>query len=356
MGESGLLLASPLKERVFTFFEPRSERVEFGAETVREALGFLDETALPQPSSEGPNGDLTRVVETIATVAWSDLASSFSLWCHRMVLEYLWQAAPDSAPRSSILPRVSRSELLGSTGLAAAMAYYVSGAPLPITWRREKNEIVLDGRVSWASNLFVPEFVLVTAAANAEDGRAVIVAIPGSLANVCVQPYPQLLALQSTGSSSVIISGARLQSDCVISDDLAGFIKRVRPTFLLLQISFCFGLAQRALAEAGGVLSGVAEVLSSDFEGLRDSAAELTRCVRSSIQRRYEIPMRDLVQLRLDCARLATAAVSLEAKVVGGRGYVHDSPTARRLREAAFLPIQAPTEGQLRWELSRYAS
>ena len=25
---------------------------------------------------------------------------------------------------------------------------------------------------------------------------------------------------------------------------------------------------------------------------------------------------------------------------------------ARRLREAAFLPVQAPTEGQLRWELS----
>jgi alkylation response protein AidB-like acyl-CoA dehydrogenase len=66
-------------------------------------------------------------------------------------------------------------------------------------------------------------------------------------------------------------------------------------------------------------------------------------------------PERELVQLRLDCAHLATATTALEAKVVGGRGYVTTSPTARRLREAAFLPIQAPTEGQLRWELSHSA-
>jgi alkylation response protein AidB-like acyl-CoA dehydrogenase len=66
-------------------------------------------------------------------------------------------------------------------------------------------------------------------------------------------------------------------------------------------------------------------------------------------------PERELVRLRLDYARLATATIGLEAKVVGGRGYVTTSPTARRLREATFLPIQAPTEGQLWWELAHSA-
>ena len=66
-------------------------------------------------------------------------------------------------------------------------------------------------------------------------------------------------------------------------------------------------------------------------------------------------PERELVRLRLECARLATATTALEAKVVGGRAYVTTHPTARRLREAAFLPIQAPTEGQLRWELAHSA-
>ena len=39
---------------------------------------------------------------------------------------------------------------------------------------------------------------------------------------------------------------------------------------------------------------------------------------------------------------------------MGGAGYVAKSPTARRLREASFLPVQSPTEGHLRYELSKY--
>ena len=46
-------------------------------------------------------------------------------------------------------------------------------------------------------------------------------------------------------------------------------------------------------------------------------------------------------------------ATRIEATVRGGTGYLAASAVSRRLREAAFLPIQAPTEGQLRWELSR---
>ena len=60
-----------------------------------------------------------------------------------------------------------------------------------------------------------------------------------------------------------------------------------------------------------------------------------------------------VVAIRLDAARLAGAATRLESKVMGGAGYASGSATARRLREAAFLPIQSPTEGQLQWELSR---
>jgi len=47
--------------------------------------------------------------------------------------------------------------------------------------------------------------------------------------------------------------------------------------------------------------------------------------------------------------------VATEAKVLGGRGFLATSGTARRLREVAFLPIQSPTEAQLLTELSRGA-
>ncbi len=356
MSRTDLLLEPTLREQVAGFFEPRAEAIDAGCASIREGLAFLNAGVLAIAEKDGqPNADLGRVAETIATVAYSDMSSAFSLWCHRMVMEYLSWAPAGSLPRATALPRLTRTELLGSTALASAMANYLGQAPLPIVAQREGESVVLNGRVSWASNLFPPDFLMVTAA-SVNDDRRFIVAIPGDAAGLCVDPYPRLLALQATGSSSVMLRDVRLGLEWIVTDDFESFIKGVRPTFLLLQSSFCWGLAHRALTEACQALRGVNEIFQSDLEALELRSKRLANLIRAGLSdHQRTIPIRDLVQLRLDCAQLATAAVALEAKAIGGRGYVHISPTARRLREATFLPIQAPTEGQLRWELSRYA-
>jgi hypothetical protein len=59
----------------------------------------------------------------------------------------------------------------------------------------------------------------------------------------------------------------------------------------------------------------------------------------------------DLARLRLAALDVAAEAVRLESAVAGGSGYLAASDTARRVREAAFLPVQAPTYGQLRREI-----
>ena len=64
-------------------------------------------------------------------------------------------------------------------------------------------------------------------------------------------------------------------------------------------------------------------------------------------------PLRPALQLRLDVAHLATRATQLELAARGGAGYSAVSATARRVREALFLPVQSPTEVQLQWELQQ---
>jgi len=66
--------------------------------------------------------------------------------------------------------------------------------------------------------------------------------------------------------------------------------------------------------------------------------------------------MHGLVAFRLEGSDIAVAATRLEAMLCGGAGYVASSATTRRFRESAFLPIQSPSEGQLRWELEKYKS
>ena len=63
-------------------------------------------------------------------------------------------------------------------------------------------------------------------------------------------------------------------------------------------------------------------------------------------------PTPAVVAHRLEMARMAQLAVDVELRVAGGDDRA-SSPTERRLREAAFLPIQSPTEGHLLFELER---
>jgi alkylation response protein AidB-like acyl-CoA dehydrogenase len=349
-----LFLDPTLQAQVHAFFEPRAAVVDAGQAAIRDGIAFLSRQVLPPPlAGEHPNADLRRVAGTIAAIAWSDMSTAFSLWCHRMVLEYVGQAPAGSPPLDEVRRRLRNVDWLGSTALAPAMAHYVSGAPLPLTWRREGGRIVLNGRVPWASNLFRPDFFQVAAAAHTETGEVIVVGMPGEVAGPCVDAYPALLALQSTASASLTYRDVRLDPAWIITHDFRPFIRAIRPIFLLLQSSFCWGLAQRALAEARTALKGVNESLRGDLDALAAESERLRAFFSHNLDARGAgTPERELVRLRLECARLATATTALEAKVVGGRAYVTTTPTARRLREAAFLPIQAPTEGQLRWELA----
>jgi len=88
-------------------------------------------------------------------------------------------------------------------------------------------------------------------------------------------------------------------------------------------------------------------LILTEYQSLREELIRL-----ASEPERAE--RRDLLSLRLGVSHFATIATHFELQVVGGAGYVASSPTARRLREASFLPVQSPTEGHLRFELSKY--
>jgi alkylation response protein AidB-like acyl-CoA dehydrogenase len=318
-----------------------------------------------------PGGPLARardeeaadaIARVIATVATVDMSLAFSLWAHQMVLTYV-EEADDAAMRGVWGERLQTAEVVGSTALAAAMACRVMGAPLPIKASERAGEFELVGHIAWASNLFRAEFLLVTATKLPGHGRA-IVALRGGNPGIHIAPFPDLLDLQETASSSIRLGGARVRREDVIAVDFESFIDRVRPRFLLWQASFCWGLAARSLLEAAPrVRGGITEVFAPDHEDLtteldrieREIVGALTadEALRAASSTVAPPSIREVVKLRLDAAQLSGAATRLEAKVVGGRGYVVQSPTARRQREAAFLPIQSPTEGQLRWELSR---
>lgn len=326
-----------LLERV----EQRAPALDRGDDDVRPALrelAALDLLALG--TGPGRAGELPDVVSLVEELGARCLATAFSVWAHRMVIDYLAHTRADD------LGALARAERFGSTGLAPALRELAGFGPVPLVARRDGAGLRVDGPVSWASNLFPGTLLVVPVRVADDDGRAVV-AIDVDAPGVTVHPPPHLLAMNATASSSLTLSDVAVAPERVLTGDLPAFVGACRPRLMLVQSAFCLGLARRSVAEVRPRLEGVAASLAPWAEEVGAAVASTRERLAVIAARPTGAGPRDQAALRHEAARLAGEATRLEAAVVGGAGYVADSPTARRLREAAFLPVQAPTEALL---------
>lgn len=322
----------------------RARAIDEAETTPFETLRELGQRGLLDLGLGG--GDLRGQAAVVFDLAVECTATAFSLWGHRSGLEYL------DTVGAPIPQQLRTGEVPVCSAMAPAFKAAAGIGEIPVTLTRDGDRLVLDGTVPWASNLY-PEALVILPVVR-EDGRTAIVRTRVAAHGVSVRPLENLMALNATASGILRLEGVEIDAEQdVLTDDVPGFLAAVRGPFLLLQASFCLGLSAAALTSARENLGGVGEMFRKDLD---DAVAEQQRLrtdlVRLAREPRAAAP-RQLLQLRLDAALLTGEATRLESKIVGGRGYALTSPTGRRAREAAFLPVQSPTEGHLRWELRR---
>jgi alkylation response protein AidB-like acyl-CoA dehydrogenase len=335
-------------EEVAAWFRDGAAAVDRGEREVRDGLRWLGERDLVAPTGAG----LPHAVDLVERIAGECLSSAFSLWAHRMVIEYVSLAAPGGA----VLDELRAGRAVGSTAMAPALRDVAGLEPVPVLARRDGSGLRLSGPIRWASNLFDDAVVVLPVRlADADPAGRAVVRLRLSDPGVRVDRRPELLALNGTASSSARLDDVVVPAEAVLSTDLRGFVGAIRPAFLLLQSAFCAGLALRSVHEAGRHTSGPNAELAGDLAALVARAESVHRRLHTAAADPTTVGHAELLQLRLDAADTASAATRIEATVRGGAGYLAASDVSRRLREGAFLPIQAPTEGQLRWELSRCA-
>lgn len=302
----------------------------------------------------GTSRDVTASADLIADVAEECVSQAFSLWAHRMVLEYV--ARGQRSDRSeSLLADLRAGRRVGSTAMAAGLKHLAGISDLDIAAERIPGGWSLTGRIPWASNL-MPGSVFVLPAQTAA-GAALVAWADTDAEGVLVRPATGLLALDATASGFVQLDGLRIADDQVLSHDLAGFARGFRPTFLVLQTAFCAGLIRRSLQESRALLNrSENRAFQEDFQELVtqvDQFLATWRELARDITQSHPVPY---LKLRLEATGLAGRVTRLEATLAGGRGYQTATGASRRFREAAFLPVQSPSEGQLRWELASLAS
>lgn len=307
--------------------------------------GLLD---LGVSENHGTHLDQVRI---IAELSGACMTTAFSAWAHRMTVEYLVRHGGES--NTDVAAAVLSGDRPGSTAMAASLRAASGQNELTVTLTADDDGVLrANGFISWASNLY-DNAVVVTGMLF--DGERRIVAFDVNEDGVEVLPAEGLLALDASKSGAIRLTNVRVDSRRIFDVDFDSFVAAIRPTLLTFQSAFCVGLAAASLA-AIHELSGVAVSLAEPLADRRADLARISNEVENIalwLDNRSGQAPHHVVKVRLDAAHLATAATQLELAIRGGQAYGAKTPTARRVREALFLPVQSPTEAQLQWELQQ---
>jgi alkylation response protein AidB-like acyl-CoA dehydrogenase len=296
------------------------------------------------------NRALPTMAAVIAELAGHCLSTAFSVWAHRMTIEYLTEAATPWSRGASA--NLIAGDALGVTGMASAFKDAAGCGTLDLAATPAGQGYRLTGTLRWASNLY-SDSVMVTAA-QTDTGEKLVAALPLATSGVTIGNHFDLLAMGSTASSFLKLDDVYVGDDQILSRDIESFLTGVRPTFLVLQSAMCVGLARRCLDEVEPSLSGVNSAFAVEFGSLSAELAGIEAQVTSfaaAVGGPTTPAKRDLLTLRLAAADVVSAAAALEIRTAGGKGYARRTDASRRFREAAFIPVQSPSEAQLRWEL-----
>lgn len=295
--------------------------------------------------------DLLTSARLIRELSRNDLSVGFTTWAHRMTLEYLRRAG--TAGALGIAKELETGTRPGVTGMAAAFKEFAGCGEIELHAVAVDAGYRISGKLNWASNLY--EDAVLVSAARTGDGERVLFVVEGSQQGVTFGSPFGLLGLNATASAWVELEDVFVPEGQILTHDFDSFIKGVRPVFVVLQIAECLGVAEAAVAAASTRLTGVNATFAEDVDAaFRDieyiAARQEDIIARIGVE---EISPVELLELRLDAAAAAVAASGIEVRVAGGAGYAKNSPASRRFREASFIPVQSPSESQLRWELAR---
>ena len=322
----------------------KAKAVDAGTEDARYILPILAEAGLLDT-------DLLTAARTVRETSRRDLSVGFTIWAHLMTQTYLANA---NKPAASAVEQSLRSGARpGITGMAAAFKEFAGCGEIELAATPVEGGYQVTGKLNWASNLY-DDAVLVTAVRTDDGDRLLIFVESGAEGLTFGKPFG-LLGLNATASAWVSLENVFVPESQVLTHDFDAFILQVRPTFVVLQIAECIGVAEAAIAAASERLFGVNATFADEVQDIAAKVSDIIVRQENIITRvgNSDISPVELLELRLEAAEVAVAAANIEVRVAGGAGYAKSSPASRRFREAAFIPVQSPSEAQLRWELER---
>lgn len=167
------------------------------------------------------------------------MTTGFTLWCHLAALTFLRHCDSDYL-RNKLLPQLEQGIVLGGTGLSNPMKFYAGLDKLNLLAKRQSDGFTVSGTLPMVSNLGDDHWFGIVFD-NGEGGRAMAF-VPCTLEGLTRKEQVGYLGLNGSATYACRFDNAHVPTEWIVSEHADQFVERIRPTFLLYQISLGLGI------------------------------------------------------------------------------------------------------------------
>ncbi|MDR7330665.1 acyl-CoA dehydrogenase family protein [Corynebacterium guangdongense] len=297
--------------------------------------------------------DVKTSVNVIRELSREDLSVGFTTWATFSTYTFLVSAG--TAYGDAQASKLVEEARPGVTGMAGSFKELAGAGEIDLTSEKVEGGYRINGKLGWASNLY-DNAIVVTGAKDAEGNKIIFSFEAGHEGVGFGRPFG-LLGLNATQSSWATFDDVFIPQAQVLTENFREYMLSVRSAFVLGQIAECLGVAEAANAAAESKLTGIKETFRADHAKSLELTADVARRWEALVEKvasgEQLTDVIELLELRLDASDAAVTAANIEVRVAGGAGYASSSSTSRRYREASFIPVQSPSEAQLRFQLEQ---
>ena len=339
---------------------PITHEVDHGGLYPAQAMRALGEAGLygHHLKATAARPSVGAAVEAMSAVSETCMSAGFCTWCQDASGWYLEQS-DNAALRASFQPGLASGAQMGGTGLSNPMKSLSGIETFKLRARRVPGGYEVSGVLPWVSNLGEGHLFGTVFEDADNPAHRIMAMIRCGQPGVSLKQNAHFVALEGTGTYSVLFRRAFIADDHLLADPLGDMVKRIKAGFILLQTGMGLGVTQACvdlMREANVTHGHSNKYLPRQAGNFADDLAML----RKEIARLAETPLEQAPEyLRaVLTARLRVSELTLEAGQsalmhAGARGYIEGSPVNRRIREGHFVAIITPSIRHLRQELSK---
>lgn len=289
-----------------------------------------------------------RELQLIEETAKYCMTSAFILWCHLGALTSV-RMSNNLFIKNELLPLLETGKVLGGTGLSNALKYYAGLDTLRLKADRTEGGYTISGALPSVSNLGEDHWFVILASLN--QNKRVMCIVPVNSEGLTLRRKANFIGLNGSATYSCDFHEVFIPNKWMITEEADQFISTIRPILALYQIPLGIGVSDASL-------QSILEILSINKEAnhhLKPQPEELRKELQSIHKRTYDFMLfsdltkieKEILLTRLEIVQLTSKAVYADMLYTGGKAYMKDSDTFRRLRESYFLINLTPTVKQL---------